>query len=185
VGQICVGRTLLSANCLQHSNPRVPHFCVVCEKWGFRRRDITHSPLAPRRDSVLCFPHPGVLNHGKPMQRLTARFLLLFAIVGTFVPLAIAVATPPQHACCLRQAAHQCHGSGSETDQRSIRTTGCCNHDCCRAVTTSRSAHPQFSLGPPVAQAVDARIVESSVDTPSTDRFSTQSTRAPPPVSIS
>ena len=166
-------------------NPGCPISRVVCEKWGFRRRDITHPLLAPRRDSVLCFLHLGVLDYGKPMQRLTARFLLFFAIVGTLVPLAIAVTTPPAHACCLRKTPHPCHGSGSEEDQRSIHTTGCCNHDCCRAASTSRSADTQAYLGPLVAQAVDARIVESSVDTPSSDRFSSQSTRAPPHISLS
>jgi hypothetical protein len=165
-------------------NPGCPISRVVCEKWGFGRRDITHSPLAPRRDSVLCFPHPRVLDHGKPMQRLTARFLLLFAIVGTFVPLALAAAATPSHACCIRKAPHQCHGSGSDVNERAIRTTGCCNHDCCRAVTTSRSANPQSSLSPFISQNIDARVVELPVNIRPTERSSSQSTRAPPQVSI-
>jgi hypothetical protein len=182
---ISVGWTLLSANCLQRSKPRVPVFsCIFARE---NRPVVTRvSPSScGHSDSVLCFSHLGVLNYGKHMKRLTARFLLLFAIVGTFVPLAIAVTTPPAHACCLRKAPHQCHGSGSEEDQRSIRTTDCCNHDCCRAVTTSRSAIPQSSLSPFVSQNIDARVVELPVNTRPTERFSTQSTRAPPRISLS
>jgi hypothetical protein len=116
------------------------------------------------------------------MQRLTARFLLLFALAGTFVPLALAATAAPPHACCLRKGVHQSHGS--ESDQRSVRTTGCCNHDCCRAATTSQSAHPRPSLASVIAQNVDARIAESRAGTPATELLSSQSPRAPPQVSI-
>ena len=116
------------------------------------------------------------------MQRLTARFLFLFALVGTFVPLALAVTAAPPHACCLRQAAHQCHGT--EADQRAVRGTGCCNHDCCRAVTTSQSAHPQPALKSDFARYLDARLAESHSRTPATKLFASQSPRAPPQVSI-
>ncbi|MFZ0770296.1 MAG: hypothetical protein WAN08_02630 [Candidatus Sulfotelmatobacter sp.] len=128
--------------------------------------------LAPLGDS----------DYGKGMQRLTARFLLLFALVGTFVPLALAATSTPPHACCIRKAAHQCHGS--DLDQRAIRSSGCCNHDCCRAVSTSQSAHPQPSLLSIFSRNIDACIVESHVRTPATESFASQSTRAPPHFSI-
>jgi len=118
------------------------------------------------------------------MQRLTARFLLLFALAGTFVPLALAATTAPPHACCIRKAAHQCHGASPEADRRSVRGIGCCNHDCCRAVTTSQWAHPRQSLASTIAQNVDARIAESRAGTPATELLASQSTRAPPIVSI-
>src|SRR5438270_630158 len=66
------------------------------------------------------------------MQRLTARFLLLFALAGTFVPLTLAAVAPPPHSCCLRKAAHHCHGA--ETADRSIRNTSCCNHGSVRGI---------------------------------------------------
>jgi hypothetical protein len=116
------------------------------------------------------------------MQRLTARFLLLFALVGTFVPLALAATAAPPHACCLRKAAHHCHGS--EADQRAIRGTACCKNDCCRAVTTSQSAHPRPPLASIIAQNVDARIAESHAGTPATELLASQSPRAPPQPSI-
>jgi hypothetical protein len=119
------------------------------------------------------------------MHRLTARLLLLFALVGTFVPLALAVSAAPPHACCVRKAAHQCHGSTiPESDQPSVRSPGCCNHDCCRAVTTRQSAHPQQSATSIVAGNVDFRIAAAQARTPASDVFASQSTRAPPSVSI-
>jgi hypothetical protein len=118
------------------------------------------------------------------MQRWTAKFLLLFALAGIFVSLALAVTAAPAHACCLRKSVHQCHGSDSEADQRTIHTTGCCNHDCCRAVRTSQSAHPQPSLKSDLAQNIGARVSESRSATPVTELFATQSTRAPPQIFI-
>jgi len=116
------------------------------------------------------------------MQRLTARFLLLFALVGTFVPLALALTAEPPHACCLRKSAHQCHGS--DPDERAIRSSSCCNQDYRRAVTTSQWAHPQPSLSSVSMQTVEARRIESRVDAPATELFASQSTRAPPQVSL-
>jgi len=118
------------------------------------------------------------------MQRLTARFLLLFALVGTFAPLALAATFAPQHSCCLRKGAHQCHGSAPESDQRSVRDSSCCNHDCCRAVTTPQWAHAQPRTMPTFGQNVEARIFESHSDSPAAKLFSSQCTRAPPQISI-
>jgi hypothetical protein len=118
------------------------------------------------------------------MQRMTARFLLLFALLGTFDPLALAAAAAPPHACCIRKAAHQCHGSIAESDQRSIRSAACCNQDCCRAVTTSRSAHPGSSLASFFGRKVDAAISNSDFVTPPSQIFPSRSTRAPPQLSI-
>ena len=126
----------------------------------------------------------GVLIHHRSMQRLTARFLLLFALVGTFVPLALAATSAPQHACCLRKGVHQCHGSAPEANQRSIRDTSCCHHDCCRAVTTPQWANAQPPVTPPFAQNVEAHIAESHSDFPATKLFSSLSARAPPQVSV-
>jgi hypothetical protein len=118
------------------------------------------------------------------MHRLTARFLLLFALVGTFAPLALAATAAPEHACCLRKGVHQCHGSAPESDQRSIRDS-CRYHDGCRAVTTSQWAHAQPRSSDTVrAEIVKARIAESPAASPDAKRFSSQSTRAPPQISI-
>src|ERR1700685_491721 len=77
------------------------------------------------------------------MHRLTARFLLLFALVGNFVPLALASVAQKPHACCARKAARPCHGGAiADSSRLSIHDASCCNHDCCRAVTTAQWAHP-------------------------------------------
>jgi hypothetical protein len=116
------------------------------------------------------------------MQRLTARFLLVFALVGTFVPLTLAITAAPPHACCLRKSAHQCHGS--DPDERVIRGNSCCNQNYSRAVTISQWAHPQPSLTSVSVQTVKTRLAESRVEAPATKLFASQSTRAPPQVSI-
>jgi hypothetical protein len=120
------------------------------------------------------------------MQRVIARFLLLFALVGTFVPLALAITAAPPHACCLRKAVHQCHGSDADAniDQRVVRSSACCNQQSCRAVTTPRSAYPQATLSAAFAQTVKAVVIWSCAETAATKFFATQSTRAPPQVSI-
>jgi len=80
------------------------------------------------------------------MQRFTARFLLLIALLGTVVPIAMQAMVTPAHACCLRKAPHQCHDSAAAHSERPVlRDAGCCNQDCSRAVTSSHWAHPQPS----------------------------------------
>ena len=116
------------------------------------------------------------------MQRLTARFLLLLALVGTFVPLALAVTAEPPHACCLRKSAHQCHGS--DPDERAIRGNSCCKQNYSRAVTTSQWAHPQSSLASLSAQIIEAHISHSRAEIPVSSPFSSQSARAPPQLSL-
>ncbi len=158
--------------------PGVPHFSPLLREVGISEPGPCLHPFAILfyADLHFCF--------SKSMQRLIARFLLLFALVGTFVPLALAVTATPPHACCLRKAPHQCHGSSTESGQRAISSTACCNHDCCRAVTTSQSAHPEPVLAPGFAQYVEAGIVESTSAVPAVKLLASQSPRAPPQVSI-
>ena len=117
------------------------------------------------------------------MQRLTARFLLLFALAGTFVPLALAATTAPAHACCIRKT-HHCHEAASPESTQVISATTCCDHDCCRAATTSQWANPQPGMPAVVAQNVEARIAGSQSRPPATPLFASESTRAPPQLSI-
>jgi hypothetical protein len=121
----------------------------------------------------------------KRMHRLTARILLFFALVGTFVPLALAATAAPPHACCRRKGPHPCHDSAAiESDQLAIRNTGCCNHDCCRAVTTSQWANPQPAMTAGFAPNVDAQTTDPHPATPTAELSASQSTRAPPQISI-
>ncbi len=121
----------------------------------------------------------GVLIH---MQRLIARLLLLFALAGTFIPLALAAAAPPPHACCVRKAAHQCHGSVPESDQLAICASGCCNRDCRRAVITSQYASPQPRATAAFLQKLGGGIANPSDSISFTQFSASQSTRAPPSI---
>ncbi|HET7890370.1 MAG TPA: hypothetical protein VFL34_02520 [Candidatus Sulfotelmatobacter sp.] len=117
------------------------------------------------------------------MQRLTARFLLLFTLVGTFLPLALSATAAPPHACCLRRAAHQCHGSFGVSDAPAVRSTSCCNHDCCRGVHISQSAHPD-QPSPSIALKTDIRLAQPQAQPVTTPSLTAQSSRAPPQISI-
>lgn len=122
----------------------------------------------------------GVLLHRNHMQRLTARFLLLLAIVGTFAPLALAVTSASSHACCLRMA-HRCHDSVAvDSGEVAIRAPSCCGHDCCRAVTTPQWAHAQPRTTALLAQNADAFVADLSPSYSVAELSTSQSPRAPP-----
>jgi|SRR6266446_1985250 len=131
-----------------------------------------------------------VLDRHGTMHRLTARLLLLFALVGNFVPVALALsAAPPPHACCVRKSpqVHPCHGMAmatTEPEQLAVRSTGCCNHDCCRGVTVARWAQAEPVIVSALARDVAATIKFLNIDSPITHLSEFQSTRAPPPPSI-
>jgi|SRR5580692_10710824 hypothetical protein len=71
------------------------------------------------------------------MHRLTARVLLVLLLVGLFVPVALAIAAAPPHACCVRKAMHGRPSHDSEFNA----PQGCCQHDCCRTLTVAQWAH--------------------------------------------
>jgi len=99
-----------------------------------RLRGIAHLFYAGRKQ--------GSDLRSKNMNRLTARLLLLVALVGNFVPLVLAATTNSVPACCRRKSVHHCHGAqNSESQSISVHSRDCCNHDCCRAVTTAQWAH--------------------------------------------
>jgi hypothetical protein len=67
------------------------------------------------------------------MHRLTARLLLILLLVSIFAPLALAIAAPAPHACCMRKPMHD----GSTHNSSFQAPANCCNHDCCRPLTVS------------------------------------------------
>jgi hypothetical protein len=115
------------------------------------------------------------------MHRLTAKLLLFLALVGNLAPPALAATAAPPHACCVRRAVHHCHDSVvSESYQFVIRDAGYCNHDCCRAATSARSAQAQPTAFTPFENKVEAYLGHSSPLSPNTEVSCFQSTRAPP-----
>ena len=135
--------------------------------------------------SALCSTQLGVRIHQEIMQRLTAGFLLLFAIVGTILPAALQATATPEHACCRRQAGHHCHETGATNPQEPVvRGVGCCHGDCSRTVTTARWAHPQPQTGASSSE-LSRQVSLDTHDSAVCARFlASLSTRAPPLVSI-
>lgn len=160
-----------------------PDPVVVCRAPSGHR---PHRPplLAPIRDYVLRFSQPwgsDSLNQHAALNRQTS---VVVRPRRNIRSARLAATAAPPHACCIRKAAHQCHGSGPEADQRTVHSTSCCNQGCGRGVTTFRSASPESSLAVAVADHVDVRLADLSAQNPSAVLFSSQSTRAPPRVSI-
>ena len=113
------------------------------------------------------------------MQRLTARLLLLFALAGTFVPVAMQALAAPPHACCLRKAVHRCHAPGASQDPVAS-DAGCCHRDCCRAVTTAQWANLESSLNSSATQRAANYETVSRTPAPTKELLTSRSTRAPP-----
>jgi len=114
------------------------------------------------------------------MHRLTARLLLTLMLVGLFAPVALAIATPAPHACCMRKPMHQ-HGP----NLAELHTVpACCNHDCCHALTVSQSPCLLPSVGRQTLTFSTPLPVEQTAVTPIHLIRSSQSGRAPPQFSI-
>lgn len=114
------------------------------------------------------------------MRRLTATLLLLFALAGNIVPLALAATADPPHACCIRKAVHPCHGAAStESESLEIRRAACCNRDCCRA-TAARWAQTQVHLATLATPGVNARALSPYPNRHCANLLASRSTRAPP-----
>jgi hypothetical protein len=115
------------------------------------------------------------------MHRLTAKLLLLFALVGTFAPLALALTGPPQHACCVRKGLHHCNESdGADTSRLLISGAGCCNGDCCRAVTTARWAYAHAGMNVMYERHISARADQADQISLHAEVLELHSSRAPP-----
>lgn len=119
------------------------------------------------------------------VHRLTAKLLLLFSAVGNIVPLVQAAIPAPPHACCVRKAAHHCQESTDpDSSHLVIRGANCCGHECCRAATTAQWAYPRPRGASFSTQEPSARVAERILDSLATKLSSSQSSRAPPRLSI-
>jgi hypothetical protein len=114
------------------------------------------------------------------MHRLTARLLLTLMLVGTLAPVALAISTPAPHACCMRKPMHEHGSTGAEL--RTIADS--CNHDCCHALTVSRSPHLASSAGSQIATFSAPLPVERNTTNHGRIIQSSHSGRAPPRFSI-
>jgi hypothetical protein len=114
------------------------------------------------------------------MRRLTARFVLILLLVGVFAPVAMAIAVPTPHACCLRKPMD---GGTSHTSEFSA-PPGCCQHDCCRPLTVSQWAQLTPAAGTHFVSASATLHSEQRPNPFATDADNAHSGRAPPQFSI-
>jgi hypothetical protein len=119
------------------------------------------------------------------MHRRIAKFLLLLALVGNLVPVALAICASPPHACCLRKSVRHCHESQIvASEQLALRGGDCCNHDCCRAVTKVRWAHAPSQARTFYVRSVANRQNPRDPDFLDPGVLGLQLSRAPPHSSI-
>jgi hypothetical protein len=113
------------------------------------------------------------------MQRQVARAILALLLAGTMAPLALAIAAPAQHACCMRKPMH-----GPAPDTGIYAALECCSHDCCRTLTVSQWAQAERSQPTHILTATaEARAIPSA-GAPAQFADGPLSTRAPPQISI-
>ncbi len=113
------------------------------------------------------------------MHRLTARVLLTLLLMGTLAPLALAIAAPAPHACCMRKPMH-----GAAPTTEIYAPLACCGHDCCRTLTIPQWAHATLPAGArslTTLASVESVMVLNEPLSPDAGRLSA---RAPPPISI-
>jgi hypothetical protein len=106
--------------------------------------------------------------------------LLVLLLVGTFVPVALAISAPASHACCVRKPMH---GRPSH-DSEFYAPPGCCQHDCCRVLTVSQWANlspPTNIERTPASAPLEAELRESYFTASVNHAYSG---RAPPKISI-
>jgi hypothetical protein len=113
------------------------------------------------------------------MHRWIARFLLVLSLVGILAPAALAIGTPPPHACCVRKGMH-CH----TPPEAQFQTPGCCGHDCYRSLTVSQFAEysPAVSGSSIVTTAI--QTIELRIAHASAHLDASHSGRAPPALSL-
>ena len=98
------------------------------------------------------------------MHRLTARVLMLLALAGNVIPLAMAITAAPPHACCMRMA-HHCHEAASaDAGKLVFRDPCCCNSSSRRAATTAQWAHPKTRSTQVGAPAVERLVRRAAPD---------------------
>ncbi|MFY9909584.1 MAG: hypothetical protein WCF22_03375 [Candidatus Sulfotelmatobacter sp.] len=118
------------------------------------------------------------------MHRLTARVLLLLALAGNLIPLAMAITAASPHACCMRMA-HHCHEAASaDAGKLVFRDPCCCNSSSRRAATTAQWAHPKTRSTQVGAPAVERLVRSIRSSFASSQSASSRSSRAPPQFSI-
>jgi hypothetical protein len=67
-----------------------------------------------------------------------------------------------------------------QSEQAVLQDAGCCNHNCCRAVTSSQWAHPQPSSTGATVEDTTGHDISDQPDGPPSIGSSCLHSRAPP-----
>jgi hypothetical protein len=108
-------------------------------------------------------------------MRLTARFLLVLLLAGTFTPVALALSMPSPHACCARKVAHQHSSQGP-----AFQSVSCEDHRCCAPVTKVEWAESVIPDPSQVEFTHTDWVVPLPPASPSYRREKSHAVRAPP-----
>jgi hypothetical protein len=111
---------------------------------------------------------------------LTARLLLIFALLWNLAPIALAAAAPPPHACCLRKGMQHHHCHDFEAKYPTFTDRSCCRPDRSQAPTVTQTAHAQPGATIPLADGNENHSIQLRVCRPAAERFALSSSRAPP-----
>jgi len=108
------------------------------------------------------------------MQRLTARLLVLVAVVGIFQPLLEALSPEPPHACCLRRLHAR---SDLPTQFRDAKQP---NGNCCPPLITPHTARAVHSDAVSFLSNLSSFNSQVDLSRHAAEFESSNSTRAPP-----
>jgi len=115
-------------------------------------------------------------SFSRVMQRLIARILFLTALLGTFVPIALAIGAPAPHQCCIRKS----HAGSTRAQIEGVNHTG----NCCPPRTSSVWAAPIASASLHCEFLVVPNNVPAQSQSPGLAYIAYKSVRAPPVSSI-
>src|SRR5580693_10097514 len=114
------------------------------------------------------------------MHRLAAKLLLLLALLGNFVPIALAASPAPTPKCCLRKGLHHCQSAAPAGEELSLSSNSCGSHDCCRAATPAHWARPGAKNSSVTAESVEIYFSQMRPSGVNAEALTSLSTRAPP-----
>lgn len=118
------------------------------------------------------------------MHRLTAKLLLIFALLGNFVPIALALSPAAVPKCCLRKGVHHCHNAALAGEELSLFSNLCGSHDCCRAAAPVYWAHLEARNSSAAVQSIEIHLNQTRPSRFNAEAPASLSTRAPPELSI-
>jgi hypothetical protein len=111
------------------------------------------------------------------MYRLTARALLVLILVGTFVPVALAMTASAPHACCLRKPNHN-------SLKPTFNALNLGRGNCCPPMASATWAQPRSSIPVETSFLAAKAVASDTIFDHFAEPISSRPARAPPVVPI-